>query len=319
MIKFIKDTFQKKPPYYNTIKQDHVDTPIDILFNKAVFKISTIQREISNNKKELLKHKKDNMELIQCLYDQEKQLIMMMKHINKLKYDIDELSYSLVNKNSKLSTDTYNKMENFRQHKIKELEMLVDSKIEDNTIFNDIYNNDDSFMLASTQTDRRRFVACSMSLSYFKDEHPIKKVFLDIIKFQGIVNHSAYPFSEILENLRVNLCLIDPMKIELDTNCHIKINIEEINMVINNFIYTENVYDAFRNLQISIYKLTNVVEPGIDDTIQIYHQIAVIGINNPHFVFKLLTTCDGLDNKEQDKFINISYMKTTLLALMNDI
>jgi hypothetical protein len=110
---------------------------------------------------------------------------------------------------------------------------------------------------------------------------------------------------------------MDPIDVKIDVSDEHLIDVDKLNNIIEQFNIEQDVFKAFVDMQISICQATNKPEPSIDDTIYVYYQIAGIGINNPHFVFKLLTTCEGINANEQDKFLNITYLKTSILTMMD--
>ena len=237
--------------------------------------------------------------------------------INNIISNIVDLSYSLKNHVGKLSLNTHNKMEIYRDNRIRLLESYVNGLIMANDLKSKLTSDD----LSITQTDRRRFLACSLAMVHFDDRHPIKETFLDVINFQRIIAMDMpYQYSQILGNFKRNLELMSELKItQIEIPKHQIIDKPSLIITIQKFNTEEDLDKAFINLQNDICKLTRKEEPIIDDTINIYYQIAFIGINDPQFVFKFLTTCEGLDNYEQDKFMNITYIKTSILSMMNMI
>lgn len=218
------------------------------------------------------------------------------------------------------SGDTQSKLAASLQRKLAKLELFANGWLSAKDLAAKYIQSLDE-ELAAMQTDRLRFIACSNALLYFQNCHPIKQVFLDAIQFQKLVDKggSANQYVEILSNFRRNLELMFETTIELDPAEVLTVSTAMLENTISNFVQESNLFQAFSNLQTTICQLTGKTEPGIDDTILIYYQIAYVGLRNTDFVMKLLTTCEGLDARQQDRFLSITYLKTSLLTMMDHL
>lgn len=236
--------------------------------------------------------------------------------VNILISNIIDLSNTLKDTASKLSSDTHSKMEIYRDSRITLLKLYIDGTLTEKDLNGKVTSND----IAIIQTDRRRFISCSQNLLFFEDDHPIKEIFMDVINFQGIVKNTSYQYSQILTNFKKNLELMPKVTLkQIDIDPEYLIGTDILKGIITKFVEQEDIYRAFIDLQNDIYNLTGKKVAGTNDTIDIYYQIACIGVNDPNFLFKFLTTSEGIDPYEQDKFINITYIKTSILPMMQMI
>lgn len=171
--------------------------------------------------------------------------------------------------------------------------------------------------LSLLQTDRLRFVASSSALYYFRDDHPIKAIFLDAIKFQTLVDKGgSQSYAEIMRNFLHNLELSPfPVADPVESSPFSQV-IDPVESIVDQFIQEPDLLKAYYDLQVAVVQLTGKQEAGADDTVPIYHRIAQVGYGKPHFIYKLLGTCEGLDPKQQDRFLLILYVKTSLISMM---
>lgn len=204
-----------------------------------------------------------------------------------------------INKNSDMNKCNYESNENARYDKRVNVDIL-------------------SVQLAVNQTPKKQFLACNMSLSNFEDFNPIKVAFCEALTSQSLCEIETFPYTFILNRFKDNLenaILINGKNIDqFDINTSVEHDLRDI---IKEFISEQNIYLSFRNIHQSILNLTNKEYVEIEDTMEIYHQLSIIGVEYPLFIFKMLTTCEGLNINEQFKFINITHFKTTIFAFFN--